>query len=301
MVSVRLRQLSAAFCRPGRAKHLKSAQHRANAQHYLSGTCNARGSGANPVVTTASDCRSCLRPSAITTLRAVSGEFQSGIWRRERRRFCPNSCCRSMASTAIIVARPTNSAMRRGIRCRSRASRSPAVYAGAIASTSRHSSFSNRRRGARQKSPCRYRRRCSFLPAATRSAAPLIPIWNCCGAITARHLVDVANAIARSVTHPVAYVHLPVPLTRATDDFFAPMGDFALSPSTEIYLGLIHGANGIEGAKERITLAHNYLSAFGIATECGFARAQAGSRPQSARDPCSGGRRASVMRRHAGS
>ncbi len=92
--------------------------------------------------------------------------------------------------------------------------------------------------------------------------------------VTARHLVDVANAIARSVKHPVAYIHLPVPLTRATDDFFAPMRDFALSPTTEIYLGLIHAADGIEGAKERIALAHNYLPAFGIATECGFARAR---------------------------
>jgi hypothetical protein len=40
------------------------------------------------------------------------------------------------------------------------------------------------------------------------------------------------------------------------DDFFAPMRDFALSPKTEIYLGLLHAADGIEGS---IALAHNYV------------------------------------------
>jgi methionine synthase II (cobalamin-independent) len=92
--------------------------------------------------------------------------------------------------------------------------------------------------------------------------------------INARHLVDAANAITRSVEHEVAYIHVPVPLTRATDDFFAPMRDFALSPKTEIYLGLIHAADGIEGTNQRIALAHNYVPEFGIATECGFARAR---------------------------
>ena len=92
--------------------------------------------------------------------------------------------------------------------------------------------------------------------------------------VTARHLVDVANAIVRNVKHKIAYVHLPVPATRATDDFFAPMRDFKLSPTTEIYLGLIHAADGVEGAKQRISLAIKFVPRFGIATECGFARAR---------------------------
>jgi methionine synthase II (cobalamin-independent) len=92
--------------------------------------------------------------------------------------------------------------------------------------------------------------------------------------VTARHLVEVANAIARSVAHRAAYIHLPVPLPRATDAFFAPMRDFDLAPETEIYLGLIHAADGAAGAEERIELAHNYVPRFGIATECGFARAR---------------------------
>jgi hypothetical protein len=92
--------------------------------------------------------------------------------------------------------------------------------------------------------------------------------------ITARHLVDAANAIARNLTRKMTYIHLPVPLPRATDEFFAPMREFALGPDTEIYLGLIHAADGVEGASKRVELAHKYVPRFGIATECGFARAR---------------------------
>ena len=92
--------------------------------------------------------------------------------------------------------------------------------------------------------------------------------------VTARHLVDISNAIARSVRHKIAYIHLPVPLPRATDEFFTPMLDFELAPETEIYLGLIHASDGIEGANLRIELARKYLPKFGVATECGFARAR---------------------------
>ena len=92
--------------------------------------------------------------------------------------------------------------------------------------------------------------------------------------VTARHIVDIANAIAGAVKHKIAYFHLPVPLPRATDEFLAPMRDFKLAPETEIYLGLIHGGDGIEGANKRINLARKYVPKFGVATECGFARAR---------------------------
>jgi hypothetical protein len=92
--------------------------------------------------------------------------------------------------------------------------------------------------------------------------------------VTARHLVDVANAIAKNVGHKLAYIHLPVPLLRANADFFVPMREFKLESETEIYLGLVHAADGVEGTKKRIALAHEYLPEFGIATECGFARAR---------------------------
>jgi hypothetical protein len=92
--------------------------------------------------------------------------------------------------------------------------------------------------------------------------------------VTARHLVDVSNALAANVKHKIAYIHLPVPAPRATDEFFAPMRDFKLAPETMIYLGLVHAADGAEGTKKRIALAQKYVPKFGIATECGFARAR---------------------------
>ena len=90
--------------------------------------------------------------------------------------------------------------------------------------------------------------------------------------VTARQLVDISNAIVRNVRHKVAYIHLPVPAPRATDEFFAPMKE--LPKGVEIYLGIIHAADGVEGAKKRIELARKYVPEFGIATECGFARAR---------------------------
>lgn len=92
--------------------------------------------------------------------------------------------------------------------------------------------------------------------------------------VTARHLVDIANAIVRAVAHKVAYVHMPVPLPRATDEFLAPLKDLKLTPGTELYLGLIHAADGTEGTNKRIALARKYVAEFGVATECGFARAR---------------------------
>jgi hypothetical protein len=45
----------------------------------------------------------------------------------------------------------------------------------------------------------------------------------------------------------------------------------ALSPATEVCLGLVHG-DGVEATKKRIETAARYVPDFGIATECGMAR-----------------------------
>jgi methionine synthase II (cobalamin-independent) len=91
--------------------------------------------------------------------------------------------------------------------------------------------------------------------------------------VTARHLVDISNAVAGAVRHKLAHIHLPVPLPRATDEFFEPMRDFRL-PRNGIYLGLVHVADGVEGARKRIELARKDVPEFGVSTECGFARAR---------------------------
>jgi hypothetical protein len=92
--------------------------------------------------------------------------------------------------------------------------------------------------------------------------------------VDAANLVEVINAFTRAVAHPITYVHVPVPLSRKDDAYFRPFRDLKASPQTEIYLGLVHVADGVEGTRERIAVARKYLPEFGIATECGMARAR---------------------------
>ena len=104
----------------------------------------------------------------------------------------------------------------------------------------------------------------------------------CYGDYKARHFVDprdagalveVANAIARHVSHRIAYIHMPVPIARSDDAYFAPLAKLALPSTTEVYLGLVH-ADGAEANQRRLQAARKYLRSFGVATECGMARAR---------------------------
>jgi hypothetical protein len=90
----------------------------------------------------------------------------------------------------------------------------------------------------------------------------------------AGQLVDVANALCSVVNRDIAYFHMPIPLTRTDDDYFRPLRSLQLKPSTELYLGLVHLQDGIDGARRRIATARKYVPDFGIATECGIARAR---------------------------
>jgi hypothetical protein len=65
---------------------------------------------------------------------------------------------------------------------------------------------------------------------------------------------------------------MPVPRDRHDDPYFSPLRDLRLKSGTELYLGLIHLTDGIEGAKRRAAAAKRVVSDFGVATECGFGR-----------------------------
>ena len=41
-----------------------------------------------------------------------------------------------------------------------------------------------------------------------------------------------------------------------------------------LFLGVVHARDGLEGLNARIAAASKYVPAFGIATECGMARAR---------------------------
>jgi methionine synthase II (cobalamin-independent) len=85
-------------------------------------------------------------------------------------------------------------------------------------------------------------------------------------------LVEFANALVRTIGHPIAYIHMPVPIGRTDEAYFQPLSGLKLSQGTELYLGCVHAADGVEGAQRRIQAAHKFAPKFGIATECGMGR-----------------------------
>jgi methionine synthase II (cobalamin-independent) len=87
-------------------------------------------------------------------------------------------------------------------------------------------------------------------------------------------MVEFANALMRTSAHPLAYIHMPVPIERTDDAFHRPFCELSLSPGTELYLGVVQAKDGVEGARARIDAARRHAPPFGIATECGMARAR---------------------------
>lgn len=103
----------------------------------------------------------------------------------------------------------------------------------------------------------------------------------CYGSMNNRHwkepadlanLVEVADRLAGAVRRPIAWVHMPVPIDRDDDAYFAPLDDLRLAPETTLFLGLVHLDDGVPGALRRMAAARRHHARFGIATECGLGR-----------------------------
>jgi len=103
----------------------------------------------------------------------------------------------------------------------------------------------------------------------------------CYGDLDAKHfvqpedatkMVELANVIVRSVPRSINWMHMPVPMDRADDAFYAPLRGLQLGPQTELYLGLVHAQDGVEGTRKRMATAAKYVESFGIASECGISR-----------------------------
>lgn len=65
---------------------------------------------------------------------------------------------------------------------------------------------------------------------------------------------------------------MPVPIARDDDAYFEPLRRLAVPEGTELYLGLVHFRDGVEGTQRRIATARRAVSTFGVATECGMGR-----------------------------
>ncbi len=85
-------------------------------------------------------------------------------------------------------------------------------------------------------------------------------------------LVDVANGISAGLKRSLNWISMPVPRNRSDDAYFAPLKNLQLHPETELYLGLVHYTDGVEGTRRRIEAAQRVVARFGVATECGFGR-----------------------------
>ena len=85
-------------------------------------------------------------------------------------------------------------------------------------------------------------------------------------------MVDVYHRLATAIYRAITWLHMPVPRDRVDDPYFSPLRNLKLKSGTELYLGLIHLTDGIEGAKRRAAAAKRFVSDFGVATECGFGR-----------------------------
>ncbi|MFM9970400.1 MAG: hypothetical protein ACKVQK_18570 [Burkholderiales bacterium] len=103
----------------------------------------------------------------------------------------------------------------------------------------------------------------------------------CYGSMNNRHwkeptdtanLVAVANVLAAACVRRIDYLHLPVPIGRDDATYFAPLAALKEQACTQLYLGLLHAEDGIEGALRRIRSARQFSKIFGIACECGLGR-----------------------------
>jgi hypothetical protein len=84
--------------------------------------------------------------------------------------------------------------------------------------------------------------------------------------------VELANFINASVKRSITWIHMPVPIDRDDDAYYQPLTQLELRPETELYLGVVHAADGVAGTRKRMATASKYAPDFGIASECGISR-----------------------------
>ncbi|WP_293696328.1 hypothetical protein [uncultured Agrococcus sp.] len=84
-------------------------------------------------------------------------------------------------------------------------------------------------------------------------------------------LARVAGGAIAGIDRRVDWIHLPVPIDRDDEAYFAPLADVEWG-ETQVFLGLVHHEDGVEGAVRRAVAARTAVGSFGIGTECGFGR-----------------------------
>jgi hypothetical protein len=83
--------------------------------------------------------------------------------------------------------------------------------------------------------------------------------------------VDWCNALSRKIDRPIGYFHMPTIPEHETADF-VPLQRLKLHHETELFLGVIHMDDGLEGASRRIAAATSAVTNFGVSAFCGLAQ-----------------------------
>jgi hypothetical protein len=79
-----------------------------------------------------------------------------------------------------------------------------------------------------------------------------------------------ANALFAQLKRPLTWLHMPVPIARNDESYFAPLAQLKKPEGCEFYLGLVHPADGVDGAMSRIKAGKKFVASFGVGTECGL-------------------------------
>jgi len=85
-------------------------------------------------------------------------------------------------------------------------------------------------------------------------------------------MVEIGNQLTGATTRDVTWLHFPVPRDRGDTGYFRPLAKLKRERIAELYIGLVHLTDGVDGATRRIAAAREVISNFGFATECGFGR-----------------------------
>ncbi len=94
-------------------------------------------------------------------------------------------------------------------------------------------------------------------------------------------MVRVANALANGMSRRLDWIHMPVPSNRDDDAYFQPLQHLRLPHGCQLFLGLVHDVDGLDGIRRRIAVAERFAPhGFGIAAECGFGRRDPARIPQ---------------------
>jgi hypothetical protein len=66
--------------------------------------------------------------------------------------------------------------------------------------------------------------------------------------------VEFATLVVERIERSLTWLNIPVPIDRSDDAYYAPLRGLRLPGKAELYLGLVHAADGLDGTRHRIAV-----------------------------------------------